>query len=265
MARKRSGISKRIRFEVFKRDGFACQYCGAKAPDVLLHVDHVEPASKGGEDEILNYVTACVDCNLGKGARELGDQSTLQKQRAQLSDLNERREQLRLMISWRDGLRSLEEDKLNAVVKRMDAAHTGWRTNETGRSQFAKMLATIPVDLVLEAIDVVSASIELDNDGAATRESVTGIVDRVSRIATIKLRDRRDPGVGALYYIRGMARKRVHNWGPDGDWQAIALLKEARSAGVTEEDMTAVALGSTSWHQFEVGIDRLIASVRRPL
>lgn len=33
---KRKSISKKLRFEVFKRDGFTCQYCGRMAPDVVL-------------------------------------------------------------------------------------------------------------------------------------------------------------------------------------------------------------------------------------
>lgn len=45
---KRKAISKKIRFEVFKRDSFTCQYCGEKAPDVILHVDHIDPVAKGG-------------------------------------------------------------------------------------------------------------------------------------------------------------------------------------------------------------------------
>jgi 5-methylcytosine-specific restriction endonuclease McrA len=48
MTRKRKAMTKRTRFEVFKRDKFACQYCGRKAPEVLLRVDHIEPHSKGG-------------------------------------------------------------------------------------------------------------------------------------------------------------------------------------------------------------------------
>jgi 5-methylcytosine-specific restriction endonuclease McrA len=47
-------ISKKIRFEVFKRDSFICQYCGRSAPNVTLEVDHIEPISKGGTDDILN-------------------------------------------------------------------------------------------------------------------------------------------------------------------------------------------------------------------
>ena len=61
MARK--AIPKSVRFEVFKRDKFTCQYCGASAPDVILEIDHIRPVSKGGTNDILNLVTACRDCN----------------------------------------------------------------------------------------------------------------------------------------------------------------------------------------------------------
>ena len=63
---KRVPVSKRMRFEIFKRDGFECQYCGATPPGVLLHCDHIEPVSRGGKTEMDNLVTACEACNQGK-------------------------------------------------------------------------------------------------------------------------------------------------------------------------------------------------------
>lgn len=59
-------ISARLRFRIFTRDNFTCQYCGRRSPDVVLNVDHREPVSKGGNDDPANLVTACVDCNQGK-------------------------------------------------------------------------------------------------------------------------------------------------------------------------------------------------------
>lgn len=44
----RKPISKTLRFEVFKRDSFKCQYCGAEAPNVLLHIDHIKSADSKG-------------------------------------------------------------------------------------------------------------------------------------------------------------------------------------------------------------------------
>lgn len=61
-------ISKRLRFEIFRRDNHACRYCGGAAPDVQLTVDHVVPVALGGTDEASNLVTACRDCNSGKSS-----------------------------------------------------------------------------------------------------------------------------------------------------------------------------------------------------
>jgi hypothetical protein len=54
------------RFKILERDNFTCQYCGRKAPEVILEVDHITPTSKGGEDIATNMITACRDCNRGK-------------------------------------------------------------------------------------------------------------------------------------------------------------------------------------------------------
>lgn len=66
-------ISKKKRFEIFKRDNFTCQYCGKVSPQVVLEVDHIIPKSKKGSDKPENLITSCFDCNRGKGANSLGD------------------------------------------------------------------------------------------------------------------------------------------------------------------------------------------------
>lgn len=61
-------VSKRLRFEIFRRDSHACRYCGSSAPDATLTIDHVVPVTLGGSDDPSNLVTACKDCNSGKSA-----------------------------------------------------------------------------------------------------------------------------------------------------------------------------------------------------
>lgn len=61
-------ISKRLRYEIFRRDNFQCRYCGKKPPETELRPDHVIPKTLGGNDEPDNLVTACVDCNAGKSS-----------------------------------------------------------------------------------------------------------------------------------------------------------------------------------------------------
>lgn len=56
------------RFNLFLRDEFRCQYCGARGD---LTFDHVVPRARGGITSWENVVAACSPCNLRKGAHSL--------------------------------------------------------------------------------------------------------------------------------------------------------------------------------------------------
>ena len=56
------------RFNLFLRDEFSCQYCGAKGE---MTFDHVVPRSRGGRTTWENVVAACSKCNLRKGSKSL--------------------------------------------------------------------------------------------------------------------------------------------------------------------------------------------------
>ena len=88
----RKQISKKQRFDVFKRDGFECQYCGAKPPGALLHVDHIVPVVDGGGNNADNLITACQACNLGKGATSLDSIPKSLKEKA--AEVSERESQI---------------------------------------------------------------------------------------------------------------------------------------------------------------------------
>ena len=79
--KRRKSLSPTVRFDILERDSHTCRYCGAKAPEVRLHVDHIVPVCKGGGNEYKNLVTACVACNLGKSTRELRPLKTTESER----------------------------------------------------------------------------------------------------------------------------------------------------------------------------------------
>lgn len=63
-----------LRFSILLRDKFTCQYCGrTPQQNIILHVDHIIPKSKGGEDIKENLVASCEDCNLGKAGSHFGE------------------------------------------------------------------------------------------------------------------------------------------------------------------------------------------------
>ena len=66
---KDSYVSKKLRYKILKRDNFKCVYCGATSSEIKLTIDHKTPRSQGGKNTEENLVTACFDCNVGKGAQ----------------------------------------------------------------------------------------------------------------------------------------------------------------------------------------------------
>ncbi|MES2215223.1 MAG: HNH endonuclease [Pseudomonadota bacterium] len=68
-ARTQRKINWRLRATILIRDNCICQMCGtspSKDPETTLHVDHIQPYSKGGETLIDNLQTLCSRCNIGK-------------------------------------------------------------------------------------------------------------------------------------------------------------------------------------------------------
>lgn len=64
-------LGNKLRFSILERDGFKCAYCGTTPQNDSLVVDHIHPKFHGGEDKPENLITACFQCNSGKGARLL--------------------------------------------------------------------------------------------------------------------------------------------------------------------------------------------------
>jgi 5-methylcytosine-specific restriction endonuclease McrA len=63
---------RHVRFSrgnIFSRDRYTCQYCGASPARNELNLDHVVPRSLGGRTSWENVVCCCVPCNRRKGGR----------------------------------------------------------------------------------------------------------------------------------------------------------------------------------------------------
>lgn len=146
---ERKSISKGKRFDIFRRDGFTCQYCGKQPPDVVLEVDHIRPVSKGGDNDDMNLVTACYDCNRGKAAKLLDRQPKpdadlkwleLQQELAELKRYQAAREAREKALT--DTVHCLQDTWLNIypewhpadhVVRRMLVRHSPELIEETFR------------------------------------------------------------------------------------------------------------------------------------
>ena len=119
----RKAIPLKIRFEVFKRDSFTCQYCGQEAPNIVLNVDHINPVKNGGDNNILNLITSCFGCNNGKRAILLDDNNVIRKQKQSLNELQERKNQIEMIAEWRKDLLNVNDLKTNKLC---DYILSGW-------------------------------------------------------------------------------------------------------------------------------------------
>lgn len=204
---RRKQISKTLRFEVFKRDSFTCQYCGADAPEAVLHVDHITPVASGGDNDLTNLITSCVKCNLGKGATELSDRSAVSRQKAQLDELNARREQLEMMAEWRSGLRSIEAKEADIAVEEMHDHIHPYTLNETGKKIIARVIKRYGLKMVIAGIQKsCEINLKFGPDGNPYQDSVTRAIDNLGR--AIRLAGD-PPHMHQARYINGIARNRV--------------------------------------------------------
>lgn len=253
MVTGRKTVSKMARFEVFKRDGFKCQYCGKAAPDAILHVDHIKPIAAYGDNDISNLITSCMECNLGKGPRELSDRSAIERQRRQLEELNERRLQLEMMIEWGEGLGQLEDQKVDAVANMIErTARCG--ITDTGKDSIRKWLKRYSVEELLLAAE--DATAYLDRDGERfTHDSKCKYFEFIPRIAAVKRREQDKPYIKDLYYIRGILRKRLPYV---NDWLSIRIMESAADAGIDIDAIKEIALSARSWAAFQREMQWLI-------
>ena len=97
---KRKAISNGTRFQIFQRDRFTCAYCGQMPPKVILHVDHIIPFCDGGSNEESNLITACQECNLGKGVKHLKAPIAKRSVDESIADRKERLQQVTAMSQF---------------------------------------------------------------------------------------------------------------------------------------------------------------------
>ncbi len=66
-------ISGSARYEVLTRAKGLCELCGISKNVRALEVDHIDPRSKGGANDISNLQALCYRCNSNKGNRDNTD------------------------------------------------------------------------------------------------------------------------------------------------------------------------------------------------
>ena len=145
----RKALSKKIRFDIFKRDYFTCQYCGDTPPKVVLQVDHINPVKLGGTNEQDNLITSCQPCNIGKGAGSLSNIPQSLKNKAE--NIAEKEEQIK-------GYNKILKKQAARIEKEswsvIDALYGKQETTKSRFTTVKRFIVALGVYEVLEAAEI---------------------------------------------------------------------------------------------------------------
>ena len=162
---ERKPIQKNTRFNVFKRDGFCCQYCGSKPPTVVLEIDHVIPVSRGGGNHIDNLITACFDCNRGKSDSLLSAiPQSLEERQALIA---EKLAQVKAYDRLLKTVRRKEDQSIDAIQDIFKSEFGGYVFTAKFRESVRLFLTKLPIDTVEKAM--VLACNRIDSHDAAIK------------------------------------------------------------------------------------------------
>lgn len=248
-------ISKKTRFEIFKRDSFSCQYCGRSAPEVMLEVDHINPVSKDGDNEITNLITSCFDCNRGKSDRELSDDAVIAKRKAQLDQLQERREQLEMMVEWQTSLIDISGQELSALVDFVNKFIAPFSINENGVARLKKSLSRYGLSEMLTSTRLSADQYLRIKDDKPEQENVEIYFDMIHRIAGSRKKIEKKPYLTDVYRIKNLYVSRGFYY---DQRRLLGLLESACIAGINVDTLEKVTLSSRSWTDWREKMEELL-------
>ena len=206
MGNKRKSIGNKLRFEVFKRDSFTCKWCGKSSPDVVLNIDHIEPVSKGGTNDILNLITSCFECNSGKSNRLLGDDTVVVKQKGQLDLLQEKRNQMMLMYEWKKGLSEVDNESRDLVVDYIQSKCPSINISIEGLGYLSQLIKKFDFSSILESIDISADKyLKFDGQDGYTDESCNVFISKIGGIIVNK---NKSPINQKISYLIGICRNK---------------------------------------------------------
>lgn len=160
---KRKSITKKLRFEVFKRDNFTCQYCGKNPPGVVLEVDHIQPVAGGGTNDINNLITSCFDCNRGKSNIPLERITPVIAET--LDILKQKEEQLREYRRFVASIKRRETKDIGKINSIFEAAFPERTLTDTFKKNSVGMfLRKLPLHEVEEAMEKATSVIGDSHD-----------------------------------------------------------------------------------------------------
>jgi hypothetical protein len=173
----------------------------------------------------------------------------IDKQRSQIEELEERRQQIEMMLQWRDELANVQQPVYDTIVERYRTL-TGFVPNELGMIEVRKWVKKFSLDIILESIDDTISKYGIWKDGKITVESWSQAFNWVAKFSASKVKYGSGPDLDRLLYIQGIIRNRVNNrW-----FKAIDDLKALADLGYSLQQIEDAAKTLVDEEDFDVWV-----------
>ena len=247
----RKVISKKIRFEVFKRDSFSCQYCGKKAPETILEIDHIKPVSKGGKNEIINLLTSCFDCNRGKSNNELSNETAIKIQYDQLRLIQERKEQLEMLFKWKESMISENQYQIDKTIELLYLIFPELKINaKINQKKALILIQKHGFETVLDTIISKSTQIPVQY---IKKSDFDEIFQKINSLIFWEKQKQQDPITSKIFYIRGILKNRNPSYYQH--WDVINTINKGLENGYSINEIESIAKSCTHYPTFKIELE----------
>jgi hypothetical protein len=173
----------------------------------------------------------------------LDDRKAVEIQREQLAAIEERREQLKMMLDWRVECAGFEAEQVDAVNTMIQMRFERILSPQ-GRLDVSALIKKFGMSLVLDSTQA-ACDYYKDADTA---------IGKIGGICVCKKRDAENPGMGKFSYIRAILKNRC---GYVNEGSLKEMMQDAFAIGLSPEPLIEIAKQSKSFTQFNNGVFRL--------
>jgi hypothetical protein len=200
-------------------------------------------------------------CNLGKAGIPLSNDTAVKKAKHQLDELQERREQLEMMMAWQEGLKDIDDAARQRAAQFWQGLAPGFGLSPTGNGNLALWIRKFGLSDVLSGMREAASGLQFTDSGDATKESWEECFHKIPGCIVVERRSGGDPEVKRMYYIRGILRNRLREKYFRSDL-ALQWIEAAHSWDVPIDDIERLARSARNWTQFNTGIGDLIGAAK---
>ena len=159
------------------------------------------PVSKGGNNEDINLVTSCFECNRGKSDKKLGDISEIQKQYEELEIEIEKLNQVKHLLKIKNNSVKTTAKKISLVEDEIEE-YTGSRLNINGKNIVRKLLNKYDLIFIIDTVKEAFSSFYIKGD----KSNFEDCFSKLQKFLAVKSKPKIERDA---LYIRGILRNRI--------------------------------------------------------